>query len=263
MFQIIDILQTDLSVSVLLALFVITFVGGVIDSISGGGGFFTVPPMVILGVPVHTALGTSKVVSIAGATGFINYARQGQVPWKLVPWCAPMIVLGTVIGVNLALYAPANIMEKVILFAFPLLFLTFFKKDVQNYAQNHHFEYKNMRLKAACVSLLVGIQDGFYAPGAGTIAIILYALILNLPKVQIVALMKTNAIFVAVSAVILFGIHGEIDWLLGIVMGAGFAIGSYIGSHMAMRKGDVFIHRLIILSSIILIIAMVYRVFFL
>ena len=47
----------------LIVLFIIGFFGNVIGTLAGGGGLITLPTMLLLGMPVHSAIGANKVAN--------------------------------------------------------------------------------------------------------------------------------------------------------------------------------------------------------
>ena len=50
----------ELELSQMLILFACVFLGGLVDSIAGGGGLITLPAYYAVGIPAHMALGTNK-----------------------------------------------------------------------------------------------------------------------------------------------------------------------------------------------------------
>ena len=49
------------------------FLGGFVDSVTGGGGLITLPAYLMAGIPAHTAMGTNKIVNAVG-TGILDLA---------------------------------------------------------------------------------------------------------------------------------------------------------------------------------------------
>ena len=64
----------EIEFSQMLVLFACVFLGGLVDSIAGGGGLITLPAYYAVGIPAHMALGTNKVSSgIGTAVPGIDY----------------------------------------------------------------------------------------------------------------------------------------------------------------------------------------------
>jgi len=96
---------------------------GVLSGLFGvGGGVLLVPLLVLgLGFEQHIAQGTSLVALVppTGLLAFLNYARAGEVDWKVGLLIMPGIFLGGLAGGRIALRLPSGEMRRV--FAFLLL----------------------------------------------------------------------------------------------------------------------------------------------
>lgn len=57
----------ELTLEILLLLFVIATLAGFIDAIAGGGGLITIPALLAVGMPPTMALGTNKLQSCGGS----------------------------------------------------------------------------------------------------------------------------------------------------------------------------------------------------
>jgi uncharacterized membrane protein YfcA len=96
---------------------------GVLSGLFGvGGGILLVPLLVLaVGFEQHVAQGTSLVALVppTGLLAFANYARAGEVDWKVGLLIMPGIFLGGLAGGRIALRLPAVTMRRV--FALVLL----------------------------------------------------------------------------------------------------------------------------------------------
>ena len=94
----------DWTISQLLIICPLIFIGGVIDAIGGGGGLITLPAYLIAGFPVHVAIGTNKVSSPIGTSiAFYRYMRDGYMPLKLSALGIIFALLGSSLGARTAL----------------------------------------------------------------------------------------------------------------------------------------------------------------
>jgi len=80
---------------------------GVLGGLFGvGGGILFVPVLVLLfGFEQHRAQGTTLIAMVppTGLLAFLNYARAGQVDWRVGLLLMPGVFLGGVAGARLAL----------------------------------------------------------------------------------------------------------------------------------------------------------------
>lgn len=80
---------------------VVGFITGVVGA---GGGFLVVPALVLLGgLPMHTAVGTSLVViAMKSGAGFLGYASQTPIDWPLAVAVVVAASLGAVVAGRLS-----------------------------------------------------------------------------------------------------------------------------------------------------------------
>lgn len=96
---------------------------GVLSGLFGVGGGILLVPLLVLGLNFeqHVAQGTSLVALVppTGLLAFLNYARAGEVDWKVGLLIVPGIFLGGLAGGRIALQLPSVTMRRV--FALVLL----------------------------------------------------------------------------------------------------------------------------------------------
>ncbi len=87
-------------------------VGLVVGFASGllgvGGGFLLVPALVLLlGIPLAVAVGTSLLaIILPAASGAVTYAALGSIDWTAVAATVPFGILGALYGARLAIRIP-------------------------------------------------------------------------------------------------------------------------------------------------------------
>ncbi len=91
------------------------FVGAVTGLVGAGGGFLVVPALVILGgLPMHKAIGTSLLViamkSLAGVAGHLTHV---DIDWGLTMTVAGFAVVGSIIGARYSSKIPGDILRVV------------------------------------------------------------------------------------------------------------------------------------------------------
>jgi len=68
------------------------------------------------------------------------------------------------------------------------------------------------------------------------------------------SLVKINSLklFIALiyvsSSFVVFIIYGKVDWILGLTLAIGNALGAYLGSNFAVSKGDKWIRVFIVIA---------------
>ena len=106
----------ELSIWTFLIVCPLTFLGGFVDAVAGGGGLISLPAYMIAGVPVHNAIATNKLSSGMGTTiSTYRLARLGYIPWRRAALCILMAIIGSSAGANLALMVNAELFKRIML----------------------------------------------------------------------------------------------------------------------------------------------------
>ena len=98
------------------------FLTGFVDSVAGGGGLISIPAYLFVGLPVHLASGTNKVVNgIGTASATWRFFRSGKIRMRIALWAAAGALGGAFIGARLALRMPEQILQTCLLIALPVV----------------------------------------------------------------------------------------------------------------------------------------------
>jgi len=103
------------------------------------------------------------------------------------------------------------------------------------------------RTLAAAGAGCIGLYDGFFGPGTGSFLVFLFVRGFGLDFLHASASAKVVNAAANVAAIILFGITGELLWLLGLAMAACNVTGAQVGSHLAIRRGSRFVRVVFLL----------------
>jgi uncharacterized protein len=89
-------------------------VGAVTGLVGAGGGFLVVPALVLLGgIPMSTAVGTSLVViAMKSLAGFAGYLGHVEVDWTLAVVVSSSAVVGSIVGSKLAGIVPQEALRR-------------------------------------------------------------------------------------------------------------------------------------------------------
>lgn len=91
------------------------------------------------------------------------------------------------------------------------------------------------------VGFMLGLYDGFFGPGGGTISVLLFALIM---KYDLRVGGGNGKLIVVVSnftSMITYILHGDIIYAIALPCAAANIVGSYIGASLATKKGTGFV----------------------
>jgi uncharacterized protein len=233
------------------------FAAGFVDAIVGGGALIQLPALLAgyPGAAPPVILGTNKLASICGTGGAVmRYMRVVRIPWRVllpgaaVAFLAALAGASSVSAVSPALYRPLiPIMLTVV------LIYVLWHKDLG--ARHAPIAFSRRRSYIALAAIGgIGFYDGFFGPGTGSFLMLLFIRFYGFDFLHASAAARTVNVATNAGALLLFGIHGEIQWGLGIAMGACNATGSVLGAHTAIRHGSKFVRVVFIAIVITLIV---------
>jgi uncharacterized membrane protein YfcA len=234
------------------ALATVGFVSGFLNVLAGGGSLLTLPLLIFLGLPAAVANGTNRVgVLCQNIFALGSFRRHGVLPLKLAVICTAPSLFGSVLGAQLAVEVDERLFQR-LLAAIMIGVLIIILIDPAKRLLGREQHFTPLRLAALLVSFfLIGIYGGFVQAGVGF-------LILPALLVHGFDLVRANAvkIFVilafTVPALAVFVWHGQVDWLLGLVLAAGNASGGWLASHVAVKKGHDWIKRVVSVTVLLL-----------
>ena len=217
--------------------FLIGLATGVIDTVAGIGGLFSIPLLVLSGLPPQTAIACDRF-GVIGASlfSFLRYLKSGNILWKWIPVLSALAVAGGLIGANVVVSVEPETLKKVIgvivLLSLPIIFL---KKEIGVI----HRPTGNLRKAAGLVLFFsVMIYGGFLGVSSGPLLMIIFSTFLGFTILQTQATGQMPWIALSIASFIVFGIHGFIDWPACLAMIAGMATGGWVGTGWALKLGN-------------------------
>jgi uncharacterized membrane protein YfcA len=247
----------DLDVSVFLIVCPLVFLGGLVDSIAGGGGLVTLPAYLMAGVSPQFAIATNKLSAVGGAT--VSSIRFYKNKFVDIGLCLPSIaaaLVGSAIGSYIALLVDERILRWTLLVILPLTaFYVFRKKDLNGALPS--LSRRKTILCSVIISFFIGGYDGFSGPGTGTFLIILYNGVARVDARIASGNAKLVNFASNLSALIFYLFNGRVLIPLGLCAGAFNILGAYIGSGLVIRKGTKIIRYTILVVLTLMFVKMV------
>lgn len=229
----------------ILALVLAAGIAGWVDAVVGGGGLIQLPALLI-GLPdsASTAevLGTNKASSVAGtAVALATYLRK--IPLHLMT-AGPLVACafaGSAGGASLARYIPKNALPPIVLAA--LIGVGWYTLRKPQLGLTHSPTHDGWRrtTRAGSIGLAVGLWDGLLGPGTGSFFVIALVAVLGYGFLEASVLAKLANLTTNIASLIVFGISGEVLWLLGGLMACANILGGVLGARTAIAQGSRFV----------------------
>jgi hypothetical protein len=247
----------NLELSQLLVLGFAALFAGFIDSVVGGGGLIQIPAIFSVlpkEVPA-TLFGTNKIASVFGTTNAAwRYARQVKMPWGTTLPAAVAAFACSYLGAMSVAWLPRDLLRPMIL----LMLIgaagyTFWRKDFGSLHRPQHAGRQEF-LYALIVGGAIGFYDGFFGPGTGSFLIFLFIRFFGFDFLHASAASKVVNVATNLAAIGYFVPNGFYIPLLAVVMAVANVLGSFVGTHLALRHGSGFVRRvfLAVVSALIL-----------
>ncbi len=231
----------------------VALVAGVVDAIAGGGGLVTVPFLVAAGLPPHLVIGTNKGQSVFGAfSALLAFRRAGMVEPRRARVSFPAGFVGSLLGAGLVLLIRPEVLRPLVLLmlAGAALFVGLRRGPPRAEAR---LPAAWLLPAAAAWSFLLGAYDGFFGPGTGTFLIVGFVGLLGDPLTRASAAAKVVNFASNLAAMLLFAWKGTVLWRLALPMAAAQLVGGHLGAHLAVRRGDVLVRRVVLLVVLALV----------
>lgn len=213
-------------------------VGGALNSVAGGGSFFTFPALLLAGVtPVH-ANATSAVALWPGSVGSaLGYREELKHDRKLVLWLSAAALAGGLAGALLLLFTPERTFARLVPFLLLAATLVFaLGPVVTKRFQREPREPRAPRPVPLTIGqLAISVYGGYFGGGMGFMMLATYAA-LGMENVHEMNALKTvMAAILNAIAIVAFVLAGIVEWPFALVMMASAAVGGYAGARVARR----------------------------
>ncbi|AXK45090.1 sulfite exporter TauE/SafE family protein [Brachybacterium saurashtrense] len=243
----------QLSALTLVLLVGAAFLAGWVDAVVGGGGLIQLPALLTAMPPDSSSgavLGTNKLASAAGtAVSSWTYVR------RILPVTAtavPLVVCalaGSAAGAAMASAIPKPWLTPIVLVAllavggYTLLRPAMGLEHAPRHSGRAHV------LRAGGIGAGVGVYDGILGPGTGSFFIILMVAVLGYGFLEASVHAKLANLTTNISALAVFGLQGEVWWLLGAVLALANLSGGFLGARLALRLGSRFVRTVFLVVT--------------
>ena len=224
---------------------------GFMNTLGGGGSLLTLPMLIFLGSPAAVANGTNRIaLMVQNIVGVSNFRRKGFFYPKLGIILAIPAVFGSLLGARFAISVPEELFQKILAVIMIVVLILILTRPEKKFLKE--IEGENLSTARLVVSIFVffgvGLYGGFINAGVGFVIIVALTLITGMSLVKINSLKLFIVLIYISSSLVVFIIHGKVDWILGFTLAIGNALGAYLGSNFAVSKGDKWIRIFIVIA---------------
>jgi len=209
---------------------------GFVNTIAGGGSIFTLPALILLGMPADVANGTNRVgvvmQSLAAVRGFDRHKMLERA--TVVPIVLPTIG-GALVGSAVASVIPVPVLKPVLLATMMAMTLLIVLKPGTIPDLHETALSPGQRPSAFAWLFLAGLYGGFVQAGVGFILLTALAGVLRYDLLRANALKMMCTLVFSVVALAVFIAQGQVLWIPGLIVGAGSIIGVQLSVRFAIN----------------------------
>ena len=232
------------------------FVAGLVDAVAGGGGLFTVPALLAVGLPPSVALATNKGQAAPGAvSSFVTFFRRGGVDEKRAPLGFACGFLGSLLGARLLLAMRPEPLRPIVIL---LLLFALAVMLLRSRIHVRRTPLSRPRLALGIVALVLGAYDGFFGPGTGSLLIVAFVTFFGDSPLYASGNAKVVNLASNLAAFILFASRGAILWQISLPMAAANIVGARLGARLALRQGDGFVRVVVAVVVLAVVVKLVF-----
>ncbi len=229
--------------ALLLLMVAVGLMSGLVMSLVGASAVMVIVPALTIafGYGMHLAIGVSLLVDVIAslAVGY-TYWRHGNVDLRQGLW----IALGSVAGAQLGAGCTVAIPSCFLAICYGLWMVgsgaTIWKKGLDRTAIAERFrKYANFDSAARRIAVAlalgfgIGVNCGIFGAGGGILIMLVLIFVLDYPIHRAVGTSTVIMAVTAASAVVGYGLRGNIDLLASVVISAGTVAGGVGGARFA------------------------------
>lgn len=221
-------------------LFGAAFLGGAMNSVAGGGSFFSFPALLFVGLDPKIANATNTVALWPGSLASVGaYRRELHAQRDAAKLLAGVSLIGGLLGALLLLVTPSSLFRLILPYLMLAATLLFALSPRLNHAlqraQSPAASSVVARRRSVMLQGLIAIYGGFFGGGIGILMLATLAL-MGLEDIHEMNALKTLlATLINGIAVVTFVIARNVAWPEAIVMAIAAIIGGYGGAALARR----------------------------
>ena len=235
----------------LILLFVVGSIAGFINVNAGGGSTITLPVLIFLGLESAIANGTNRIgILLQNIFAVLSFRQQEVHHFQSSVLLALCTLPGAIFGAYFSIRISNEWFQRILaIVMIGIVFSIIFTHKNNNYQSIINLNERKWLIYPALFG--IGFYGGFIQVGVG---FILMAALYHILKISLVYVNMHKVFIISLYTipVLCFFIRtGNVDWVYGLSLAAGMAIGSWWGAKVVVKGGEKII-RYILAGAIIL-----------
>lgn len=223
------------------------FAAGYINTLAGSGSLITLGLMTSFGIPATIANGSNRIgVLTQGVSSAIAFQRKGVLDVRGGVLLAIPTIFGSIVGAQIATTLNEQLMRQAIGAVMVLMLFVILlrpKRWLEGTLEELAGRPTGIQI---VIFFLIGIYGGFIQAGVGIFLLAGLVLSVGYNLVYANAIKPLIVVIFTLSALVIFIRNGQVDWVIGITLGIGNALGGWLAARMAVERGAAFVRYVLI-----------------
>jgi uncharacterized protein len=223
--------------------------------VAGGGSLLTLPAMIFMGLPPNVANASNRIAILwQNVFAIRKFKSAGVVESRYSIYMGLAAVPGAVLGAVLAVDIKGELFTKILSVIMLMVGIMILFDSSKGKTVTQLIEKKRNVGLGMLAFFLIGIYGGFIHAGVGFIIMLVLEKLNHDSLVKINSMKVIIALIYTLAVVGVFMFNGVVNWKYGLTLAVGNSVGGWFGSYFSVKKGDVWIKRLLFVTIIALVI---------
>ncbi|MDR0754103.1 MAG: sulfite exporter TauE/SafE family protein [Prevotellaceae bacterium] len=245
----------------MLAILIVTgFVTGFVNTVAGSATAITYMLFMAMGMPISVANATSRVgVLFQFTASSIMFKRKGFLDFREASKIGIPVMFGSIFGAEFAALINQHIFEIVLaIFLIVMIFFMFYdaKMFISGQPDKKHERFTMIKW---IVFFITGFYGGFTHIGVGILIIFASVMFVGMNIVEANAVKQFAVMLYTPFALLIFAIHGQVNWETGLIYSVGNVLGAIVGTKTTIRFGGNFIRWCVAVIIVIFIGQLIFK----
>jgi len=169
--------------------------------------------------------------------------------------------IGSMSGAAVASNFPKDAARPFVFILLILVALYTWRRKELGLNENLRFARRHTIAIALISGLAIGFYDGIFGPGTGAFLMVVLVAVIGMEFLDATVTTKITNWGTNLAALLIFGFHGHIIWMIGLVMAIANITGNQIGARLALRGGSNLVRKAFLGVTLILIIRLAIDIF--
>jgi uncharacterized membrane protein YfcA len=225
---------------------------GFVNILAGNGSLITLPALLFFGLPANVANATNRVgVVLQNVVGVAGFHQQGKLDLRGALIYSIPATLGAILGAYIAVDINEEVFRRVLAVVMVLMLVLMLVKP-ERWVKGH-LEKANHRLTplSFLIFFAIGVYGGFLQAGVGIFLLVALVLNAGYDVVRGNAVKVFIVLALTLVALAIFQANGQVQWDVGLLLGAGNMVGAWLATRFAAEKGAVWVRRFVIVVVLV------------